>query len=92
MPEEKTLCVVCSSPSAIFHVVEGRGMVRLAKTMTRVTGRNSPAVYVHDNPCKATLVQNWAKYVADSMAKNGLEKLAEGCTNGQPNETYLQDP
>lgn len=90
---EPVLCAVCGSPSAIFHKLDGGRSVRLAKTMIRVTGRSSPAVYVHDEPCKMTLVQNWAKYIAQEQAKTGLQKLSEqGEDNGTTGKPDIQNP
>lgn len=93
MPEEKILCIVCGSPSAMFQKLENGGRARLAKSLTRVTGRKSEALYVHTDPCLPALVNNWAKYVAEGVGKTGLQKLGEEVQENVPTgQTDIQNP
>lgn len=65
----RVLCIVCHNPSAVFYA-EDKKVYRLAKKMRRITTKSAPEVmYVHESPCLAVLVQNWAGIVAEHEAK-----------------------
>ncbi len=71
--KKPALCLVCGGPNAKF-IVDGKERYRLAKTIIRITQKNGDQgqVYVHENPCLNTLVQNWARYV---VRNDGLKTL-----------------
>lgn len=67
MPEEKVLCTVCGVASSIFQVIKETGKtVRLSKTMYRVMGHGSQAVYVHEGECLFSLARNWVKHAEEA--------------------------
>lgn len=81
--EVPDLCLVCKGPSAMFirdpnppsAGAEFNVPYRVAKTMRRITADNNPdKVYVHEEPCLVSLVNNWAKYIVEQP---GLKALAQ---------------